>query len=123
MVAQYTAAGPRRIRGGSRWTGERDCRGLRTILRAGERSGEKKPLDCAVRTFMIPISPGTRSPVKLTVRTTILSKKSSAQMGFRLNPVLARNSCIQCYISMFTEISLQQFDAYKIEIQGTLTKL
>ena len=29
----------------------------------------KKPLDCAVRTFMIPISPGTRSPVKLTVRT------------------------------------------------------
>ena len=34
----------------------------------------------------------------------ILSKKSSAQMGFRVNPVLARNSCIQCYISLFTEI-------------------
>ena len=54
---------------------------------------------------------------------TILSKKSSAQMGFRVNPVLARNSCILCYISLFTEIIFQQFDALKIEIQGTLTKL
>ena len=53
----------------------------------------------------------------------ILSKKSSAQMGFRINPVLARNSCSQCYMSLFTEIILQQFDALKIEIQGTLTKL
>ena len=26
--------------------------------------------------------------------SNILSKKSSAQMGFRVNPVLARNSCI-----------------------------
>ena len=50
-------------------------------------------------------------------------QKSSAQMCFRVNPVLARNSCIQCYISLFTEIILQQFDAFKIEIQGTLTKL
>ena len=50
-------------------------------------------------------------------------QKSSAQMGFRVNPVLARNSCIQCYISLFTEIILQQFDAFEIEIQGTLTKL
>ena len=55
--------------------------------------------------------------------TYILSKKSSAQMGIRVNPVLARNSYIQCYISLFTEIILQQFDAFKIEIQGTLTKL
>ena len=55
--------------------------------------------------------------------TNILSKKSSAQMGFRVNPVLARNSCIQCYILLFTEIILQQFDAFKIEIQGPLTKL
>ena len=53
----------------------------------------------------------------------ILSKKSSAQMGFRVNPVLVRISCIQCYVSFFTEIILQQFDAFKIEIQGTLTKL
>ena len=35
-----TAADPRL---GPRWTGERDCRGLRTILRGGERAGEKKP--------------------------------------------------------------------------------
>ena len=54
----------------------------------------------------------------------ILSKKSSAQMGSRVNPALARNySCIQCYISLFTEIILQQFDAFKIEIQGTFAKL
>ena len=52
----------------------------------------------------------------------ILSKKSSAQMDFRVNPVLARNSCIYCYISLFTEIIFQQTDAFKIEIQGTLTK-
>ena len=44
-------------------------------------------------------------------------------MGFRVNPVLASYSCIQCYISLFTEIILKQFDAFKIEIQGTLTKL
>ena len=50
-------------------------------------------------------------------------QKSSAQMGFRVNPVLARNSCILCYISLFTEIILQQLDAFKIEIQYTLTKL
>ena len=54
---------------------------------------------------------------------TILSKKNSAQMGLRVNPFLARNSCIQCYISLFTEIILQQYDAFKIEIQGTFTKL
>ena len=53
----------------------------------------------------------------------ILSKNSSAQMGFRVNLVLARNSCIQCYISLFTEIILQQLGAFKIEIQVTLTKL
>ena len=54
---------------------------------------------------------------------TILSKKSSAQMGFRVNSVLARDSCIQCYISLFTKIILQQIDAFKIKIQGTLAKL
>ena len=43
-------------------------------------------------------------------------------MGFRVNPVLARNSCIYCFISLFTEINFQQIDAFKIEIQGTLTK-
>ena len=41
-------------------------------------------------------------------KRNILSKKSSAQMGFRVNPVLARNSCILCYISLFKEIILQQ---------------
>ena len=60
---------------------------------------------------------------KLLKYFSILSKRSSAQMGFGVNPVLARNSCIQCYISLFTEIILQQVDAFKIEIQGTLTKL
>ena len=50
-------------------------------------------------------------------------QKSSAQMGFRVNPVLARNSCILCYISLFTKIILQQLDAFKIEILCTLTKL
>ena len=29
-------------------TGERDCRGLRTILHGDERAGEKKTLDCIV---------------------------------------------------------------------------
>ena len=53
----------------------------------------------------------------------ILSKKSSAQMGFRVNSVLARDSCIKYYISLFTEIILQHFDAFKIKIQGILTKL
>ena len=37
-----------------RWTGELDCRGLRTILRRGERAGEKT-LDSAVCAFIIPI--------------------------------------------------------------------
>ena len=40
-----------------------------------------------------------------------------------MNSVLVRNSCIQCYISLLTKIILQHFDAFKIEIQGTLTKL
>ena len=60
---------------------------------------------------------------QLTTSLSLLSKKSSAQMGFRVNPILARNSCIQCYISLFTEIILQQLGAFKIEIQVTLTKL
>ena len=44
-------------------------------------------------------------------------------MGFRVNPVLTRNSCILCFISLFTEIILQQLDALKIEIQCIFTKL
>ena len=44
-------------------------------------------------------------------------------MGFRVNPVLARNSCISCYIWLLRKINMQQFDALRIEIQGTLTKL
>ena len=50
-------------------------------------------------------------------------QKSSAQMGFNVNPVLARNRCISCYISLFTEIILQHFNAFNIEIQGILAKL
>ena len=54
---------------------------------------------------------------------TIPSKKSSAQVGVRVNSVLTRNDCIKCYISLFKEITLQQFDAFQTEIQGSLTKL
>ena len=57
---------------------------------------------------------------EISLRFYILSKKSSAQMGFRVNSVLARDSC---YISLFLEIILQQVDAFKIKIQGTLAKL
>ena len=53
----------------------------------------------------------------------ILSKKSSAHMGFRVNSVLARDSCIRYYISLFTEIILQHFGAFKFKIQGILAKL
>ena len=44
-------------------------------------------------------------------------------MGFRVNYVLTRNDCIKCYISLFKEIILQQFDAFQTEVQGSLTKL
>ena len=44
-------------------------------------------------------------------------------MGFHANPVLPRNCYILCYISLLTEIILQQLDAFKIDIQGTLMKL
>ena len=53
----------------------------------------------------------------------ILSKKSSAQIVFRVSSVLTRDSCIYCYISLFTEIILQQGDPFKIKIKGTLAKL
>ena len=42
----------RRTAADLRWIGERDCRGLRTILHRGERAGEQT-LDCAVRAFII----------------------------------------------------------------------
>ena len=44
-------------------------------------------------------------------------------MGFRVNSVLARDSCIKYYVWLFTEIILQHFDAFKIKIQGILAKL
>ena len=44
-------------------------------------------------------------------------------MGVRLNPVLTRNGCIKCYISLIKEISLNQFGAFQTDIQGALTKL
>ena len=50
-------------------------------------------------------------------------QKSSAQVGFQVNSVLARNGCIKCYISLLKEIILQQLDAFQTEIQGSLTKL
>ena len=50
-------------------------------------------------------------------------QKSSAQVGVRVNSVLTRNGCIKCYILLFKEIILQQFDAFQTEIQGSLTKL
>ena len=53
----------------------------------------------------------------------IPSKKGSAQVGGLINPVLTRNGCIKCYISLFKEIILQQLDVFQTEIQGSLTKL
>ena len=44
-------------------------------------------------------------------------------MGVWVNSVLTRNDCIKCYISLFKEIILQQFDAFQTEIQGSFTKL
>ena len=44
-------------------------------------------------------------------------------MGVRVNPVLTRNGCIKCYISLFKEIILQLLDVFQTEIQGSLTKL
>ena len=60
---------------------------------------------------------------KINFALYILSKKSSAQVGVRVNPVPARNSCINCYTSLFTVIILQQFGAFKIEIQSSITKM
>ena len=50
-------------------------------------------------------------------------QKSSAQVGVRVISVLTRNGCINCNISLFKEIILQQLDAFQTEIQGSLTKL
>ena len=50
-------------------------------------------------------------------------QKRSAQVGVRVNSVLARNGCIKCFISLFKEIILQHLDAFQTEIQGSLTKL
>ena len=50
-------------------------------------------------------------------------KKSSAQVGVWVNSVLTRKGYIQCYISLFKEIILQQCDAFQTEIQDSLTKL
>ena len=44
-------------------------------------------------------------------------------MGVQVNSVLTRDGCIKCYISLFKEIILQQFDAFQTEIQGSVTKL
>ena len=50
-------------------------------------------------------------------------QNSSAQVGVRVNSVLISNYCINCYISLFKEIILQELDAFQTEIQGSLTKL
>ena len=56
------------------------------------------------------------------VYINIPSKKSSAQVGGWVSSVLTRNGYIQCYISLFQEIILQQYDAFQTEIQDPLTK-
>ena len=53
----------------------------------------------------------------------IPSKKTSAQVGVRVNTFLTRNDCIKCYLSLFKEIIYQQLDAFQTGIQGSLTKL
>ena len=50
------------------------------------------------------------------------AKKSSAQVGVRVNFVLTRKDCIQCYMSLLKDIILQQFDAFQTEIKGSLMK-
>ena len=59
----------------------------------------------------------------LLTPNNIPSKKSSAQVGVWVNSVLTRNGYIKCYISLFKEIILQQFDAFQTETQNSLTKL
>ena len=71
----------------------------------------------------MPVDKGDKCERQREVAYTIPSKKSSAQVGVRVNFVLTRNDCIQCYISLFKEIILQQFDAFQTEIQDSLTKL
>ena len=51
------------------------------------------------------------------------AKKSSAQVGVRVNSDLIRNDYIKVYISLFREIILQQLDTFQTEIQGSFTKL
>ena len=53
----------------------------------------------------------------------IPSKRTSAQVGVRVNSVFTRNGCIKFYISLFKEIILQQLDAFQIAFQGSITKL
>ena len=50
-------------------------------------------------------------------------QKSFAQVGVWVNSALTRNGCIKCYISLFTEIIVQQLDTFRTEIQGSLRKL
>ena len=57
-----------------------------------------------------------------TTCNSIPSKKSSAQVDVWVNSVLTRNGYIKCYISLFKEIILQQYDAFQTEIQNSLTK-
>ena len=55
----------------------------------------------------------------MILNKNILSKKSSAHWGFRVNSVLARTGCI----SLFREIIMQPMGKHKIEIECVLTKL
>ena len=61
----------RRTAADLRWIGERDCRGLRTILRRGERAGETNLGLCCTcfynYLYCLLSSPRTRPPVKLRV--------------------------------------------------------
>ena len=54
---------------------------------------------------------------------SIPSKKSSAQVGVRVNSFLTRNDCIKYFISLFKEIILQELDAFRTEIQDSFSKL
>ena len=46
----------------------------------------------------------------------IPSKKSSAQVSFRVNSVLTRDGCIKCYILLFIEIIFKHVDVFQTEI-------
>ena len=64
------------------------------------------------RTRRLKIAGLQQEPNLKSQLTLYTQQKSYAQVGVRVNSVLIRNDCIKCYISLFKETILQQFDAF-----------